>query len=210
MTELKNSLTSYFKEKIQRIKDLEVTYNTFKRVVESSESDEEAKNNLKKEFSIFNRGNDKFEDEFNKFIEQIEKGYTPTLPKLQINESKKIKIKTMKKQLNEVRRMQVLAGLITENEENETNDTDKALGTLFNPKKDEDGVEYFWDDNEVVSTIKDMGYKDPKEIMQEITTTTSPEDFLDNMRVKMGNDNLQFSDLTLDMFKQSITDDFDI
>jgi hypothetical protein len=101
----------------------------------------------------------------------------------------------MKKQLNEVKRMQVLAGLITENQ-------DQVMGYIFdNPEE--------WNDENVISTIKDMGYDDAEEITKEITTTTSPEDFLNNMRSKMENDNLQFSDLTLDMFKQSIEDDFE-
>jgi len=114
MENLKDTLISYFDEKIQTIEALEVTYKTFKRVVKLSKSDEEAKNNLKKEFKIFNVGNTKFEDEFNEFIKQIEAGYTPALPKLQINESKIMKI-----QINEVRRMQQLAGIITENQLNE-------------------------------------------------------------------------------------------
>ena len=66
-----------------------------------------------------------------------------------------------------------------------------------------------WNDKNVVFTIKDMGYDDAEEIAGEITTTTSPEDFLNNIRIKMGMDNLQFSNLTLDMFKQSIEDNFE-
>jgi len=101
----------------------------------------------------------------------------------------------MKQFINEAKRFQELAGIITENQ-------DQVMGYIFNNSEE-------WNDENVISTIKDMGYDDAEEITKEITTTTSPEDFLNNMRIKMGIDNLQFSDLTLDMFKQSIEDNFE-
>jgi hypothetical protein len=114
----------------------------------------------------------------------------------------------MKNNLTEVR-FQFLAGVINENEFNQLSEN-QLIGNLFNPTEDEDGmIDYEWNDSNVIDVIKNMGYSDSEEIAKEITTTSSPYDFLEMMRNKMGDEDLDITDLTLDMFKQSIKDEFD-
>jgi hypothetical protein len=123
-----------------------------------------------------------------------------------------MKKQPMKKQpMNEqFLKMQKLAGLITESEYREKRDENQALGTLFFPEEDEDGmIEFYWNDDKVIDTIKNMGYNDPEEIARELTTVSSPDDFLQMMRSKTGDEDLGITDITLDMFKQSVEDEFE-
>jgi len=86
----------------------------------------------------------------------------------------------------------------------------QLIGNLSNPTEDEDGmIDYEWNDSNMIDVIKNMGYSDSEEIAKEITTTSSPYDFLEMMRNKMGDEDLDITDLTLDMFKQSVKDEFD-
>ena len=67
--------------------------------------------------------------------------------------------------------MQFLSGVITESEYkaklNENfNDEDKALRTLFYPDEDEEG-EYTYDKDAVANLIKSMGYEDYEEVTKE-------------------------------------------
>jgi hypothetical protein len=106
--------------------------------------------------------------------------------------------------------MQKLAGLITESEYKAKMDENQALGTIFFPEEDEDGmIEFYWNDDKVIDIIKNMGYNDPKEIARELTTISSPDDFLQMMRSKTGDEDLDITDITLDMFRQSVEDEFE-
>lgn len=124
----------------------------------------------------------------------------------------KLKHKKMKKQIlnEEFLKMQKLAGLITEGQYKEKLNEEQALGTLFTFEEDEDGmIEYYWNDNKVIDIIRNLGYGDPEEIAKEITTTSAPYDFLEMMRNKIGDEDLDITDITLDMFRQSIEDEFE-
>jgi len=107
-------------------------------------------------------------------------------------------------------RMQMLAGIITEGQYVAKLNEEQALGTLFAPEEDEDGmIEYYWNNDKVIDIIKNMGYDDPEEIAKEITTISSPYDFLEMMRNKIGDEDLDITDITLDMFMQSIEKEFE-
>jgi len=113
----------------------------------------------------------------------------------------------MKKTLTESL-FKFLAGFINENQFKQLNEN-QLIGNLFNPIEDEDGmIDYEWNDSNVIDVIKNMGYSDSEEIAKEITTISSPYDFLEMMRNKIGDEDLDITDLTLDMFKQSIKDEF--
>jgi len=106
--------------------------------------------------------------------------------------------------------MQKLAGLITESELKQKLNEEQALGILFTPEEDEDGmIEYYWNNNKVADIVRNMGYNDPEEIAKEITTISSPHDFLMMMRNKMGDEDLDITDITLDMFRQSVENEFE-
>jgi hypothetical protein len=111
----------------------------------------------------------------------------------------------MKKQfITEAARLQKLAGMITENL-----DDQQALGFLFHSEEDEDGmIDYFYDEDKVIEVIRSLGYDDAEEIAKEVMTISSPEDELEIMRNKTGNPDLQITDLTVGMFKQGIKDEF--
>jgi hypothetical protein len=96
------------------------------------------------------------------------------------------------------------------NEEMNEVEEEQALGTLFTPEEEEDGmIEYYWNDNKVIDVIRNMGYDDPEEIAKEVTTVSSPHDFLEMMRNKMGDKDLDITEITLDMFRQSVEDGFE-
>jgi hypothetical protein len=96
------------------------------------------------------------------------------------------------------------------NEEMDEVEEEQALGTLFTPEEEEDGmIEYYWNDNKVIDVIRNMGYDDPEEIAKEVTTVSSPHDFLEMMRNKMGDKDLDITEITLDMFRQSVEDEFE-
>jgi len=119
----------------------------------------------------------------------------------------------MKKQINEIKRMQQLAGIISESQLNEVSDDDKALGILFHPNSDEEEAEetpYEWDRDAIYDLVKDMGYEDYDGVAGETMHYTSPGD-IDEMtmfRKLTGNPNLQLEDITIGMFKQSIEHSF--
>ncbi len=110
------------------------------------------------------------------------------------------------KQINEIKRMQQLAGLIKESQLNEVSDDDKALGILFHPS--EDGFD--WDENAMDNLVKDMGYEDYEEVAGEVIHYTSPgdEDEMNMFRHLTGNPNLQPEDITIGMYKQVIEKEF--
>jgi hypothetical protein len=90
-----------------------------------------------------------------------------------------------------------------------TNET-KQIGLLFNVIEDEDGlIEYEWNENNMVEIIKNMGYIDPEEIAKEIMTISSPDDELQMMRRIMNNQDLDITDLTIEMFKASVLNEFE-
>jgi hypothetical protein len=106
--------------------------------------------------------------------------------------------------ITEAARLQKLAGMITENL-----DDQQALGFLFHSEEDEDGmVDYFYDESKVIEVIRSLGYDDAEEIAKEVLTISSPSDELEFMRNKTGNPDLQITDLTVGMFKQGIKDEF--
>jgi hypothetical protein len=80
----------------------------------------------------------------------------------------------------------------------------KALGNIF---YEEDG-EYFYDDAKLIELIKSMNYKDAEEIAKEITTISSPEDDLEMFQNIYNKPDLKIEDITLDMMKKSIKDEF--
>jgi hypothetical protein len=82
------------------------------------------------------------------------------------------------------------------------------LGKLIIPVEDEQGIiEYEWNDSEMIKIITELGYSDAKEIVKEVTTTNSPWDVLQMFKIKH-NDDLDIVDLTIEMFEQSIKDEF--
>jgi hypothetical protein len=90
-----------------------------------------------------------------------------------------------------------------------TNET-KQIGLLFNVIEDEDGlIEYEWNENNMIEIIKNMGYVDPEEIAKEIMTISSPDDELQMMRRIMNNQDLDITDLTIEMFKASVLNEFE-
>ena len=111
----------------------------------------------------------------------------------------------MKKQfITEAARLQKLAGIITENL-----DDQQALGFLFHSEEDEDGmIDYFYNKDKVIEVIRSLGYDDAEEIAKEVMTISSPEDELEFMRNKTGDPDMQIEDLTVGMFKQGIKDEF--
>ena len=112
----------------------------------------------------------------------------------------------MKKQfITEAARLQKLAGIITENL-----DDQQALGFLFHSEEDEDGmIDYFYNKDKVIEVIRSLGYDDAEEIAKEVMTISSPEDELEFMRNKTGDPDMQIEDLTVGMFKQGIKDEFE-
>jgi hypothetical protein len=117
----------------------------------------------------------------------------------------------MKQQLNELKRMQQLAGIINEsnNADYDFDDSDKALGILFYPNTDgEEGYE--WDMDAFNNLVKNMGYEDYEDVAGEMTHIFSPADE-DEMRIfrqRLNNPNLQPEDLTIGMYKQTIEQEF--
>jgi hypothetical protein len=116
------------------------------------------------------------------------------------------KIVKINQPINEIKRMQQLAGLINESLPFFISDDDKALGTLFHPGAD--GFE--WDEENVYDLVKDMGYKDYDDVAGETMHYTSPgdRDEMTMFRNLSGNPNLQPEDITIGMFKQSIEHHF--
>ena len=112
----------------------------------------------------------------------------------------------MKKQfITEATRLQKLAGIITENLDNQ-----QSLGFLFYPEEDADGmIDYVYDEDKVIEVIRSLGYDDAEEIAKEVMTVSSPEDELEFMRNKTGDSDMQIEDLTIGMFKQGIEDEFE-
>jgi hypothetical protein len=112
----------------------------------------------------------------------------------------------MKKQfITEAARLQKLAGIITENLDNQ-----QSLGFLFYPEEDEDGmIDYFYNKDKVIEVIRSLVYDDAEEIAKEVMTISSPYDELEFMRNKTGDPDMQIEDLTVGMFKQGIKDEFE-
>jgi hypothetical protein len=98
----------------------------------------------------------------------------------------------------------------------EEEDDRKALGVLFHRNDDPDfwgdveDTPYFWDHDAVEKLVKDLGYEDYKNIAGEFTHYTMPgdEDELRTMRAVIGIPDLQAEDMTVEMYKQAIRNDF--
>jgi hypothetical protein len=100
--------------------------------------------------------------------------------------------------------------LLKEEQLSEIKDNDQALGILFHSEEDEDGmIDYFYDEDKVIEVIRSLGYDDAEEIAKEVLTISSPSDELEFMRNKTDNPDLDITDLTVGMFKQSIEDEFE-
>jgi hypothetical protein len=83
------------------------------------------------------------------------------------------------------------------------------LGKLIIPVEDEDGIiEYEWNDLEMIKIITELGYSDAKEIAGEVMVLSCPWDALQMFRAKYNNYDLDIVDLTIEMFEQSIKDEF--
>ncbi len=113
--------------------------------------------------------------------------------------------------IQEQLRMQMLAGIITEgqykvklSEIRVNNPLQKIEGLFYK----EDGS-YFYDEENLTKFIRNMGYNDAEEITNEIMTLSSPEDDLEMFRNKYNQPNLKIEDITFNMFKQSIEDEFE-
>ena len=90
-----------------------------------------------------------------------------------------------------------------------TNET-KQIGVLINVIKDENGlIEYEWNENNMIEIIKSIGYNDPEEIANEIMHISSPDDELQMMKYMMNDQDLDISDLTIEMFKASVLNEFE-
>jgi len=106
----------------------------------------------------------------------------------------------------EFRRMQQLAGIITEMPKISNPAYKKALGTLFH--YDEENNEYEWDGKALENIIKDMGYEDFKEVARERTHLTTPDEELEFFRQDESNPDLQIEDITIEMVKREIQKNF--
>jgi hypothetical protein len=85
-----------------------------------------------------------------------------------------------------------------------------ALGNLFYPEEDEEGmIEYYYDENKLVEFIKKLGYKDAEEIANEIMTISSPHNDLEMYRRIYNDPDLDMAEITLDMMKKSIENEFE-
>jgi hypothetical protein len=117
---------------------------------------------------------------------------------------------------NEFKRMQKLAGLITENKEYTFSDNNKAYGVLFVDNDDEEeigNVDYMWDEDAYESLIKNMGYKeeDVKGIVGTMTEFfPAGEDEMGIFRRDENNPKLQPKDLTIGMYKKQVEKEFPI
>ena len=117
----------------------------------------------------------------------------------------------MKKQINEIKRMQQLAGILKESQLNEISDNDQQIGILFHPEEDSDGmIDYIWNEDKVIDVIRSMGYEDAEEVAKEVMTLADPYDELEMFRNKTGDSDLDITDLTVGMFKQSVKDEFEL
>ena len=107
-------------------------------------------------------------------------------------------------------RMQMLAGIITEGQYKEMLNENQALGNLFYPEEDEDGmIEYYYNKNKLVEFIRNLGYEDAEEVANEIMTISSPHDDLERYRRIYNDPDLDMTEVTLDMVKKSIEDEFE-
>ena len=90
---------------------------------------------------------------------------------------------------------------------------DKALGILFHPNDNKEEAEYtpyVWDHNAYENLVKNMGYKDYEDVASEMTHVFSPADE-DEIRIfknRLNNPSLQPIDLTIEMYKQTIEQEF--
>jgi hypothetical protein len=85
----------------------------------------------------------------------------------------------------------------------------KMLGKLITSVENKDGIiEYEWNKPEMVKTIIGLGYIDANEIAEEVMTLSSPWDALQMFKAKYNNNDLDIIDLTIEMFEQSIKDEF--
>jgi len=82
----------------------------------------------------------------------------------------------------------------------------KALGNIYY-KNDSIDDDYDYDEAKLIELIKSMNYKNAEEIAKEITHF-SPEDDLEMFQNKYNKPDLKIEDITLDMIKQSIRDEF--
>lgn len=118
-----------------------------------------------------------------------------------------LKINSSNNVSEEFRRMQQLAGIITEMPKiGNPLDQRKALGILFHYDKENNGYE--WDVKALENLIKDMGYGDFEEVARERTYLTVPDEELEFFRQDESNPNLQIEDITIAMVKREIQKNF--
>lgn len=88
-----------------------------------------------------------------------------------------------------------------------------ALGILFHPNPEYDGDNddrlYVWDIDALEKLVKSMGYEDYEEVVSEMTHYTSPGDEDDMRMWRRDNPNLQPEDITVQMYKDSIEQEFE-
>jgi len=84
----------------------------------------------------------------------------------------------------------------------------KALGSVYYKDDSIDGDLYYdYDEAKLIELIKSMNYENAEEIAKEITNF-SPGDDLEMFRNIYNKPDLKIEDITLDMIKQSIRDEF--
>ena len=85
---------------------------------------------------------------------------------------------------------------------------DQVMGTIY--FKDENNS-YMFNEEGLINLIQSMGYEDDdsREISKEIITISSPEDSVEMFRNKYSKQDLEIEDITMDMIKKSIEDEFE-
>ena len=99
--------------------------------------------------------------------------------------------------------------LLKEEQVNEASDTEQAIGIIFTPVEDEDGmIEYEWDETALKNLIAGMKYEDPGKVTNEMMTKFNPYDTLEILRDTIDDSDLDITDITLGMLKQFIEAEF--
>jgi hypothetical protein len=84
----------------------------------------------------------------------------------------------------------------------------KALGSVYYKEDSVDDDDFYYDKAKLIELIKSMNYGDAEEIANEIIHISSPGDDLEMFQNKYNKPDLKIEDITLDMIKQSIKDEF--
>ena len=83
----------------------------------------------------------------------------------------------------------------------------KVIGTIYI----KDDSDYIFNEKELINLIQSMGYEndDSREIAGEIMSISSPGDSVEMFRNKYNKQDLEIEDITMDMIKKSIEDEFE-